>query len=170
MPDKQLIIKTNWRYYFKHIVWGVILSPFLIGFIILIYVYIRTIRQVYIVTDELITDQYSGTSIQIDSIIEVKKRNPINRSNLTVHDLELISNDMTVVLKGIQNAPVIKESIEQLIAFKNELKESEQRRYQVQIKQDPGSLERLNDLAGLLQQGLISYEDYLQERKKFEDN
>lgn len=169
MSDKQLILKTNWRYYYKQVIWGVLLTPFLIGFFILLYVYFRIQKQIYVIYDDRILDQQSGKSIPIDSISEVKKLNQINFSKFTLHDLKLISDADTITLFGIENAAHIKESIDQLIAFKNELKESEKMRKAVQVKQDPGSLERLNDLAGLLQEGLISYDDYLQERKKFED-
>lgn len=95
--------------------------------------------------------------------------NRISRANVTIHDLELVSERGSLTLFGIENASVIKETIDQLIAFKNELKYSKEKRDAVKVKQDPGSLERLNDLTGLLQEGLISYDDYLQERKNFED-
>ena len=169
MSDKQLILKTNWRYFYIQIIWGAILSPVLIGFFILLYVYIKIQKQVYIVNDDRILDQQSGDFISIDNISEVRTKNRITRFNLTIHNLELVSHEGILILHGIENAATIKETIDQLIAFKNELKESEQKRNAVQVKEDPGSLERLNDLTGMLQEGLISYEDYLQERKNFED-
>lgn len=169
MSDKQLILRTNWRYFYKQIIWGAILSPVLIGFFILLHVYYRIQKQTYVIHDDRIVDQNSGDSIPIDRIIEVKKMNRVNKSNGTLYDLELVSDSDTLTLVGIENASIIKETIDQLIAFKHELEESERKRNAVQVKQDPGSLERLNDLTGLLQEGLISYDDYLQERKNFED-
>jgi len=169
MSDKQLILKTNWRYFYKQVIWGTILTPFLIGFFILLYVFIKSQKQTYVINDDRIMEQQSGNSIPIDHITEVRKMNRISRANVTIHDLELVSERGSLTLFGIENASVIKETIDQLIAFKNELKYSKEKRDAVQVKQDPGSLERLNDLTGLLQEGLISYDDYLQERKNFED-
>lgn len=169
MSNNQLILKTNWRYYYKAIVWGIILLPLLVGLFILIYIYFRVQNQAYIVHDDRIQDRNSGASVSIDDIKEVRKNNRVEIAKVIIHDLQIVGSSSSIILRGIENASVIKESIDQLISFKKELKESEEKRNAVQIKQDPGSLERLNDLAGLLQEGLISYDDYLQERKKFED-
>lgn len=169
MTDKQLILKTHWTYFYKLIILGVILSPVLIGLIILLYVYYRLQNQIYVVYDDRILDQKAGKTLLIDNITEVKKMNSITRSKVTIHDLELVGDDGIMFLRGIVNASIIKQTIDQLIAFKQELKESDKKRNFVQVKEDPGSLERLNDLTGLLQEGLISYDDYLQERKNFED-
>jgi hypothetical protein len=169
MSDKQLIVKTHWKYYRKHFIVAVLLTPIVIGVIALGYLYFILKNSFYTITDDAITDNRNGVKIQIDDIVEVKKSNALNFSNLVLHDLILVGNNTTITLKGIDNASVISESLGQLIAFKQELKDAKDKREVVQVRQDPGSLERLNDLAGMLQEGLISYEDYLQERKNFED-
>lgn len=169
MTDKQLTIQTNWRYYFKPFVIGLLLSPFIVGLIILLTYYFKQKNNTYTVTDEQIRSNSTGESIFIDSIDSVKIKNQVKRHGIRISDVLITTLSNTFVIQGIENGEIIKQSIDDLIALKNELKESARIRSQVEIKQDPGSLERLNDLAGLLQEGLISYDDYLQERNKFED-
>jgi hypothetical protein len=170
MPDKQLILQTNWRYYYSDILWGVMLSPVLIGLFILYYTYYKIRVQTYILYDDRIVDRKTGLSFFVDDIINTRITTSKTGFIKSVHNLELHTEKDILVLKGIEKASDIQEVINELITLKKEIKDANKTRERVQVKQDPGSLERLNDLAGLLQEGLISYEDYLQERKKFEDS
>ncbi len=170
MPDKQLILQTNWRYYYSDILWGVMLSPVLIGLFILFYTYYKISVQTYILFDDRIVDRKSGVTFYIDDIINTRITTSKTGFIKSVDNLELHTDKDILVLKGIERAYDIQEVINEMITKKKEIKDANQKRQRVQVKQDPGSLERLNDLTGLLQEGLISFEDYLQERKKFEDS
>lgn len=169
MTDKQLIIRTDWRYFIWPISIGFLLSPAILGLAILVWTYFKFQKSTYSITDNEISSKSTGVSIPIDSIEKIAINNTKTTFGRSISDVILSGDNHTLILFGIEKGYVIKESIEQLMALKQEFKNSEARRTIVQVKQDPGSLERLNDLAGMLQEGLISYEDYLQECQKFED-
>jgi len=170
MTHKHLILATDWRFYFWHVLIGMLTIPLILGVFVLLWVGIRLHRDSYIIKDDRITIKRTGVDIFVDAITQVRLVNPIRRLRKTLYDINLLTNSQVVTLRGIQDARTIKESLELLISIKKQLVDtSSEKKYQ-QVITHPGSLERLNDLTGMLQEGLISYEDYLQERKNFEDS
>jgi hypothetical protein len=171
MTTKHLILATDWRFYFWQILIGTLTAPLILGVFVLIWVGIRLNRDTYIIHDNRITIKSTGVDVFVDAITQVRLVNPIRRLRKTLYDIKLVTNsNQVLILSGIQDAHTIKESLELLISIKKQLVETSSLRESHQIIANPGSLERLNDLTGMLQEGLISYEDYLQERKNFEDS
>jgi hypothetical protein len=87
---------------------------------------------------------------------------------LNIGDIHLKANVTELVLTGIENPTSLLEKIDTAIAYQKEQLKANKKITAREPTHDPGTLEKLDYLTGLWQQGLINDEDYDSERKKFE--
>lgn len=165
---KSVILRTDWRRYRYQILIGILLAPFLFGLILLYHVWLKIKSYEYHVYDDHIFIPGQQTRVDLDSINEITVVNPYTFWDAKIGDIQLNASGSTYMLFGIRDADEIVNAIQLAIQDIHQKKTMQENRASVQIKADPGTLERLNDLAGLLQEGLISYDDYLVERKNFD--
>lgn len=169
MSEKSIVYNPNWRIFRFQFIISLLLIPLLIGLPLLIFFYFKWRRIEYIISNDRIEIRHLETVfIPLDDIsdIEFKLSDPFLR--IRTGNIHLKTKKNTYILRSLTDGGVLFDAlasqIEQLKHRKTAIKE----RDRLSVKADPGSLERLNDLLGLWQQGLISDEDYWMERKKFE--
>lgn len=165
---KSVNIQSDWRRYRYHILVGILLAPLVVGLVILFLVWLKIRSNEYHIFDDHIYIPADQVKIDLANIYDIRLSNQVSFMNAQLADIEIKTPDSSYTLPGIIDAQMIQDAI--LLAVKGKINQKKKLddRNAIQIKADPGTLERLNDLAGLLQEGLISYEDYLEERKKFD--
>lgn len=87
---------------------------------------------------------------------------------LGVARLFLSSGDNEILIPGLENADQLENVLHAAILQEKKRREHHRELEQKKPRHAPGSLEKMNDLTGLWQQGLITDEEFEQERKKFE--
>ncbi|MEX0721912.1 MAG: hypothetical protein WD059_14650 [Balneolaceae bacterium] len=168
MPEqeKSITLTPSWKAFFWSYFFGILLIPLLLG-IILLWNIIKKHKSIsYLITDRTITVVEEGYSQNIDiaNITQAKT----GSVQFGVGSVILQTNSREVELIGLENPDQLRKFIE--IAVDAELKrlETEKQVKSVEPKYKPGNMDRLNYLTGLWQQGLLSDEDFDEERKNFE--
>ncbi|MDR9417454.1 hypothetical protein [Gracilimonas sp.] len=168
MPEhnKSITLTPSWKAFFWSYFFGILLLPLLIGFIILWKTRQKHKGIYYEIKDRLITVVESKYSQNID-LKDIRKAEP-GEIRFGVGSVTLKTQAREIELIGLENPEGIAKSIEK--AVEAELKRLESKRLAKprESEYDPGSMDRLDYLTGLWQQGLVSEEDFEIERKKFE--
>ena len=73
-----------------------------------------------------------------------------------------------MVLRGIENPFNLKGMLDKAISAEKKRQQEKKRTEPREPDHDPGTMERMDYLTGLWQQGLVSDEDYEKEREHFE--
>lgn len=172
MAEKMIELQPKKSHNFWWFVLGILLAPILVGFYLLYKKYSELSNTHYKIMDQTITTvnpTYTET-VDIANINDVKIHQRWIDEQFGIGSLQLITNTRKVDLVGLENPKNLADMI---------LKAAEAERYRIEQqttkeknkKQSaPGNLDKLDYLTGLWQQGLISNDDYLQEKKHFEDS
>ena len=128
----------------------------------------------YTFTDQrLILEQHGEKeSIELESILDTRLIRPIPERWFGVGDLMIITDEHSYLLLG-QEKPeqlqsIIKKASDVARILAQEQSKARFSRGDAEAF-SPGSLDKLDTLTGLWQQGLISEEDYERERRHFQD-
>jgi hypothetical protein len=174
MPQnsKMMEYRPNWKIFAKEFIIGIILIPFFgIGLVVLMYYYVALSKIVYHFSDDEIIISLSPTYKEYVPIGDLTETNLVKSTFLgrfQTDTLIIKTPSSQFTLRGIANAHFIQKVLESSIAQHRKQIKNKQEREKFTTTAHPGSLEKLNDLVGLWQQGLISDEDYFNERRKFE--
>jgi len=151
----------------------VLLVPVLgIGIAVLWIVHTRRKQVIYEVTDRQIEHRNRKISQKID-LANVKtldvKQNWLDKK-FGIGDLTLSTETRSITLKGQSNPEKLSNMIS--AAVRAERKRIDELSHVKNIPEDepppPGTLDKLDYLTGLWQQGLLSDEDFKKEKKHFE--
>lgn len=172
-PDsKSIELTTSWKNHLPGYALSVLLIPvFGIGLLGLYWVRKRQQRLSYRVTDTRISsrDAQYQRNVDLVSIDQVEVHQSWLQERLDVGDVELQTPASSMTLFGMEDPYHLKGLLEKAIAAqKKKHHQTESRREAREPEYDPGSMEKINYLTGLWQQGLMSDEDYKKERKHFE--
>lgn len=172
MSKKMIELQPRKSHHFWWYVIGVLLTPIVVGFYILYKKISELSATHYKITDQSITvisTSYTET-VDIANINDIKVHQRWIDKQFGIGSLQLITNTRKVNLIGLENPKNLSDMI---------LKAAEAERYRIeqQAKKERAknessytNLDKLDYLTGLWQQGLISNDDYLREKKHFEDN
>lgn len=169
MPDNQrsITLVPSWKAFFWNYFFGVILIPLVVG----IYILFRTRQKhkslSYTITNRKITVVEGNYSQNID-LSDIRKAIP-GELRFGVGPVTIKTQGREITLIGLEHPEGIAKSIEKAVEAELQRLETEKQTQPRETKYDPGSMDRLDYLTGLWQQGLVSEEDYEKERKKFED-
>lgn len=170
MPEKNIQLKPDRKAWFWWYLLGFLLIPLLGAGIYLLYRLHLTYESItYTITDRSITTQDSEISERIDlvNIRNVDLRQQWSDKQFGIADLIIHTSGKTVELLGMENPEALSKMI---------LKAAESERVRIQSLQrkedrpdppEPGA-NKIDYLTGLWQQGLISDEDFKEEKKHFE--
>lgn len=167
--SKSITLTPDRSHFFWYYLFGVLLLPIGLG-VILLWVAIRRQKSLkYIIKDRSISfheGNYSQ-SLELFTIQHTSVQQSNFQKRLNIGDIVLKANASSITFEGLKNPKALLEKIDLAI-------ETEQRRIAAEqaikprvVKSDPGAIDRVDYLIGLWQQGLISDEDYHEERKKF---
>lgn len=171
MTEKYIQLKPSWSYLFWWYVAAFLLIPvFGIGLIVLYLAYKKQSSLSYIISDRSISGITESVSDTIDlaniNHIEVQQR--WIEKKMGTGKLLLITESRTIEMVGMDNPHSLSDMI---------LKAAESER--IRLKKEklipktstgsaPVSLDRLDYLTGLWQQGLLSDEEFKKEKRHFE--
>lgn len=172
MP-KSIELTPSWKRWFWSYFFGIALIPvFGIGIIILWITHSKRKKVTYTVTDRQITSTDGKVSQSID-LANIKtldtEQNWLDRK-FGIGDLLLSTEMRSIKLLGQPNPEQLSDMISQAIRAERkrieELQKTENKTREEPPQ--PGTLDKLDYLTGLWQQGLISDEDFRKEKKHFE--
>lgn len=168
--QKKITIHPSWKNYFWSYILGVLLTPLLIGIFILWFTNRSRKNIVFTITDYSISRTKKGDIVSLDLIHILSTSYSQNRIQklLGIGDIKLQANVSELVLEGIEEPSSFLEKIETAIAYQKEKLKASEKIKPRETSHDPGTLDKMDYLTGLWQQGLISDEDYDKERKNFQ--
>lgn len=170
--SKSIKLKPDWKRWFWGYFFGVLLIPFLgIGLIVLWKVHQKKKSYLFIITDRQITTEGEGLSQTVD-LVNIKnldvEQNWVDKK-FNLGDITLSTGSRSVTLYGQLNPDAISESISKAIySEQKRIKELNRTKEGSVEPPPPGTLDKLDYLTGLWQQGLMSDEDFKKEKKHFE--
>ncbi len=171
MSGKTIDLKPSYTYLFWWYIFGALLAPlFGIGLIVLFLAHRKQSAITYVIGDQSITktDRNYAEKVNLIDIQEIKVQQRWIDKKLNSGKLVLITEQKTVDVVGIQNPYSLSDLI--LQAAKAERIRLNKKKQIPTPPSDaaPISLDRLDYLTGLWQQGLLSDEDFKKEKKHFE--
>ncbi len=168
--NKSYTLTPSWKYFFFAYLLSILTIPIIIGLAVLYFLRKRHKSLHYTITDTQITAGDSKYQQNID-LVNIQKieidRNWLHEK-LGIGSLVIHSSASKMFLLGLERPKEIKEIIERVVDSLQNQPEAATREKMAEPEYDPGSMEKMNYLTGLWQQGLISDEDYKKERKHFE--
>lgn len=169
--DRTFTIKPSWKQFFWAYVLSVLAIPlFGIGLIALYFVRKNHRQIAYKISNtqiKRVDDKYEHTVDLVDiTSIEVQKSRL--QEKLHIGTLVLHTSASKMMLEGLEEPNKLQELLEQAIQSELKRQKEQQKTEAREPKYQPGSMDKMEYLTGLWQQGLISDEDYQKERKHFE--
>lgn len=170
MAEKSIRLEPKKSYHFWWYVTGVVLIPVLVG----IYILYKKISELsatyYKITDRSITAVHPDytESLDIENINEVKIHQRWIDKKFRIGTLRLITNTRRVELLGLENPDNLAQMILKAAELERDRIREQEKREKQKTTISPGSLDKLDYLTGLWQQGLISNDDFNREKKHFE--
>lgn len=172
MAEKTTRLDPRKSYHFWWYVIGVFLIPILIGIYILYQKISELSGTYYIISDRSITTihpDYTET-IDIENIHEVDLHQRWIDKLFGIGTLRLITNTRKVELLGMENPENLAGMILKAAEMERARLKEQERKVKERSQPVSMNLDKLDYLTGLWQQGLITNDEYIQEKKHFEDS
>jgi len=170
-PDKTVTLTPSWKNHILGYVISVLLIPVLgIGLLGLYWVYKRQTGYSYLFSDTQISSRDSKyqRNVDLSSIEKVKVQQSWVQEKMGVGDLILHTSASSMTLLGMENPRNLKGLLDKAIKAEHKRLQEQKQTEPKTPDHNPGTMDRMNYLTGLWQQGLVSDEDYENERKHFE--
>jgi hypothetical protein len=164
--EKSIVLTPSWKAFFWQYFFGVLLAPLLIGFYLLWKASKKKSSITYKITDHRITVVDGHISQNID-LVDIKQARA-GELTFGVGNVTLKTSGREIELIGLQNPQLISTSIEKAIEAELKRLEAEKQTKPRETKYSPGSMEQLEYLTGLWQQGLIDDEEFKAQKQKLD--
>lgn len=169
--NRTYTLDPSWKQYFWSYVLSVLAIPlFGLGLIALYYVRKKHQKIAYEISNtqiKRIDDKYEH-NIDLVDITNVEVQKSWLQQKLNIGTLVLHTSASKMMLEGLEEPTKLKNLLEQAIQSELKRQKEQQKTKAREPDYQPGSMEKMDYLTGLWQQGLISNEDYEKERKHFE--
>lgn len=165
--ERSVTLSPSWKAFFWRYFFGILLSPILIGLFILWQTRKKQSGISYKIANRKITVIEGNYSQNID-LADIRKAVP-GELKFGVGSITIKTRGREIDLIGIEQPKAIAASIEKAVEAELKRLETKKQSKPREVNYDPGSMDRLDYLTGLWQQGLVSDEDFEEERKKFQD-
>ncbi|MDR8390825.1 PH domain-containing protein [Aliifodinibius sp. S!AR15-10] len=169
--EKKITLSPSWKQYFIRYLLSVLAVPlFGIGLVALYFVRRKQTSSHYIITDTQISsvDSRYHRNLDLVNIEEVTVQQSWINKKLGVGTIVLKTSAVSMELIGMERPHQLKETIQKAVAIQKKQQEKKRVRKTPDPKYKPGSMEKMDYLTGLWQQGLLSDEDFKNEKKNFE--
>ena len=167
--SRKKVIHPSAKYYFWLYLAGILLTPILIGLVILWQIRKKQNEYKYVISDQSITAEDGTYSQRFDlvSLENVDVKQSWIHGKLNVGELILHKDGAQMSLKGIESPHELQDM---LLTVSANLKAMQEKKHPEPVEkvEHHENSDRINYLTGLWQQGLLSDEDYHKERKHFE--
>lgn len=165
-------LTPSWKRWFWGYFFGILLVPFFgIGLFVLWKVHTKKNSFIYEVTNRQIksVDDKLSKSIDLANVTSIDVEQNWLDQKLGIGDLLLTTESRTLRILGQADPNELSNMIAQAVqAERKRIKELNKVKPQPTEHPAPGSLDRMDYLTGLWQQGLITNEEFEEERKHFE--
>ncbi|MCW9705821.1 PH domain-containing protein [Fodinibius salsisoli] len=169
--SKSITLGISWKNHLLGYALSILLIPvFGLGLLGIFWVWKRQNRISYWITDHKITsrdDQYQR-NVDLLSIQKVEVQQNWLQKKMDVGDLKLHTAASAMTLYGMEQPYQLKGVLQKAIAAEQKRHQQKEQAQPQEPEYDPGSMEKMDYLTGLWQQGLMSDEDFEEERKHFE--
>lgn len=169
--SKSITLGVSWKNHLLGYAVSILLIPvFGLGLLGLFWVWKRQNRITYRVTDRQITsrDNQYQRNVDLLSIQKVEVHQNWLQEKVNVGDMELHTSASSMTLYGMEQPHQLKGVLQKAIAAEQKRNQQQEQTRPREPEYNPGSMERMDYLTGLWQQGLVSDEEYEEERKHFE--
>lgn len=164
--EKSITLTPSWKAFFWSYFFGVILIPVLLG----VYLVWKTRKKhtgiSYKITDRKIT-VVEGNYLQDIELVNIRQA-VAGEKRFGIGNITLKTQAREIELIGLKNPGGIADSIEKAAEAELRRLEADKQTKPRETAYEPGTMDRLDYLTGLWQQGLISEDDFEKERQKFE--
>lgn len=168
---KNITLQPHWKNHLLGYTLSILLIPlFGIGLFGLYWVYKRQKQFTYTFSDTQISsrdDKYQR-NIDLVNIEDVSVSQSWLQKKVSVGDVTLKTTATSMTLRGMDDPYDFKDMLEKAISFQKEQLKQKRQTKPKQPDRNPGSMERMDYLTGLWQQGLVSDDDFDKEKKHFE--
>ncbi len=166
-------LRASWKRWFWGYAIGVLLIPLLgLGFFIIWRVYNTQRSYLYTVTNRRIKclDRTFSNSVDLANITEISVAQNVFHKLFGIGDVIITSDDHEIKLLGQEEPEQLAETIRHAVeAEKKRNEQSKKIPKRPEPPAPPGTLDKMDYLTGLWQQGLISDEDFQEEKKHFKN-
>lgn len=173
MSEKIITLKPDNKSQFWWYLAGFMLIPlFGLGLYLIYRVYKNHQAISYTVTDRQIMaeDLHISENIDLANITDVEIEQRWIDKKFGIGNLTLITKNRELKLIGLENPAQLSNMILKAAeAERKRLQNIKKQATRAKENTKPGSIDKMNYLTGLWQQGLISNEDFENEKKHFED-
>jgi hypothetical protein len=169
--EKTITLQPSWKNHLLGYTLSILFIPLLgIGLVGLYFVYKRQKKYTYTFSDTQISSKDTKYQRNIDlvNIEDVTVQQGWLQQKASVGDVILKTTATSMTLRGITNPFDLKDKLEQAISIQKELQKKKKRTKPKQPDRNPGTMDRMDYLTGLWQQGLVSNDDFDKEKKHFE--
>lgn len=169
--QKSIDLRPSWKNHILGYCISILLIPlFGIGLIGLYWVYKRQKKYSYTFTDTQISardDKYQR-NIDLVNIEYVNLEQSWLQEKMELGDLVLHTTATSLKLRGMENPETLKNMLEKAILAEKQRQKQKEKTEPRQPDRKPGTMDRMDYLTGLWQQGLVSDEEFEKEKKHFE--
>lgn len=163
--ERSVTLRPSWKAYIWNYLWGILLSPLLIGIYLLWKTRKEQASTYYTITDRRISVTEGHITQNID-LADIRQANA-GELRFGTGSVILKTRGRTIELKGLEHPETISRSIEKAVEAELKRLEAEKQTKPGKVNYEPGTMDRLDYLTGLWQQGLLSDEDFQAEQEKF---
>lgn len=169
--DKTFTLHPSWKNHLLGYTFSILFIPFFgVGFLGLYWVYKKHKKYNYTFSDTQISSRDGKYQRNIDliNIEHVSIQQSWLQKKVSVGDIKLETTATSMTLRGIADPYALKNMLEKAISIQKERQKKKESTRPRKPDRDPGTMERMDYLTGLWQQGLVSDEDFKKEKKHFE--
>ena len=169
--SKTISLSPSWKNHILGYAISILLIPVLgIGLLGLYWVRKQQKKHAYQFSDTQITsrDEKYQRNIDLVNIDQVELQQSWLQQKMGVGNIVLQTSATSMTLLGMDNPQNIKSVLEKAIYAEKERQKEKTKAAPKEPDHRPGSMDKMDYLTGLWQQGLVSDEDYEEERKHFE--
>lgn len=166
--SKIITLQPSWKIFFLSYLYSVLLIPvFGIGLIALWFVWKKHHQYTFKISDTNIKaiDSDFTQNIDLANITSIRVKQRWIDQKFDVGTLILKTDQTEMEIIGKVEPYKFKEMIEKAAAVQRKHQQEKQKTQPRKPKSNPGEMERMNYLTGLWQQGLISDDDFDNEKK-----
>ena len=164
--EKSITLSPSWKAFFWQYFFGILLVPLLIGFYFIWRASKKQSSISYKITDRKITVVDGHISQNID-LVDIKQAKS-GELKFGVGNVTLKTSSKEIELIGLENPELISSSIEKAIEAELKRLEAEKQAKPRETDYSPGTMEQLEYLTGLWQQGLINDEEFKAQKKRLD--
>ncbi len=165
--DKRVILHPNWRHFFFRYLLAIVTIPVVGVGIAMLYRLQKKLKQIqYIITDDNITvsDHKYVHNVDLVDIKNIELKQSRFHHLLGIGTLQLSTSASNMKIEGITEPEKYKQILEKAILLETSREKGSPVDPHPGPSYQPGNMGKINYLTGLWQQGLLSDDEYHNER------